>query len=173
MKNKQMISIIMALSAMVLAAGCGSSGDARQAAVPAEVSIRETVEVADPQQAMDEIYQLFSERTVTRLDGDLLEGEFGIRETQVVSHWVYVSDNVGKLANVAIIQPLSSERDTVREALYVYKETQAEEYKDYDIIDSYAIAEGAEVFDQGDFVILLMLPDNDAGREIIDKYIPS
>jgi hypothetical protein len=139
----------------------------------ADASMKETVLVADPAGAVEEIYGGISgEPVLTELDPEGLEGVMGISPFQVMSSVAYTSDPCGGLCDVAIVEPAEGQVDAVREALIEYGVQRADSFKNYDILGAYDIASNARVYSQGDFVIMLMLPDNEAAVGIIDRYLP-
>ena len=54
------------------------------------------------------------------------------------------------------------------------KDDRINEFRNYDVYDSYDIAMGAEIYEAGELVIMLMLSEDDkaAAKEIIDYYLP-
>ena len=53
------------------------------------------------------------------------------------------------------------------------QEERIREFTDYDIYNSTEISENALIFNQGGYIIMLMLEDNQAARTIIEEYIPN
>lgn len=164
-----------AMAAMLLLAlpltACQNNDNA-QAAALSEVSIRATVEAADPEAAAAAIYETLPEREVTLLDDDELLELVGIDPDSITDYLAYYSDASSGLSDMIFIIPKSNNRDQIREQLYAYQAVRAESFRNYDILNAYSIASGAIVYDQGDYLILLMLPDNEAAQELIDNYIP-
>lgn len=150
-----------------------AQGVVRSAVMTADSAMKETVLVADPAGAIDEIYsELDSQPKLTEITPDSLEGVLGISTNQVVSFVGYVSDPRGGLCDLVIIEPAAGQTDAVREALFQYGVQRADSFKNYDILNAYAIASGTNVYNQGEYVVMLMLPDNEAAAEIIDRYMP-
>ena len=129
--------------------------------------------VADPQRAVEAIHQSLETARVEKVAIEDFDQVFGIAPYMVVDAVAYVSDPVGGLCDVVIVFPARGMTDQVREALNQYTTLRADSFRNYDILNSYYIASNAIVFEQGDFVVMLMLPDNTAGREIIDLYLPA
>ena len=161
-------------------AACGglraeNGSDEEIQAVAAEADLPEDAApvVADPQRAVEAIYESLENARVDRVPVEQLDEVFGIPPYMVVDAVAYISDVVGGLCDVVIIYPAPGMTDQVREALNQYTTLRADYFRNYDILNSYYIASNAIVFEQGDFVVMLMLPDNTAGREIIDLYLPA
>lgn len=60
----------------------------------------------------------------------------------------------------------------VRDALEQVKLNRAKEFENYDVYDAHQIAQDAVIYEQGGYLIMLMLADTDAARDVIDQYIP-
>ena len=71
-----------------------------------------------------------------------------------------------------IIKPTEGEDENVREAMKTWQESRIRAFSGYDIYNSTEISENAMIFRRGDYLVMLMLEDNDAARSIIDEYIP-
>ena len=52
------------------------------------------------------------------------------------------------------------------------KLNRAKEFENYDVYDAHQIAQDAVIYEQGGYLIMLMLADTDAARDVIDQYIP-
>lgn len=163
----------LALVLPVLALGGCSSRRAEAADAPVgEVSIRQAVTEADPQGAVDAVYAALPDAWPTPVSATEFERHFADVADKVESYYGCTSDPGGGLSDLLILKPRSGERDLVREALHLYQEKRVREFENYDILDSYTIARDAQVYDQGDYLILVMFGDNAAVQEIIDGYIP-
>jgi len=138
-----------------------------------EGAIGEPVKILDPQSAVAALYETLGNGNTERVDQDRLYEVFGLDPDIIVSAVAYVSDVTGGLRDVAIVEPAPGKADQVREALNQYRMTRAASFRNYDILNSYSIATNAAVFYQGDYVVMLMFPDNDAARVILDQYIPN
>lgn len=173
MTNTCKIFLLPLAVALLFMTGCQSAQEPLPRAVMMpEVSIRETVDAAEPEKAVAEIHELFSECKATELDDVEMEDRLGISGEDVREHHIYLSDPKSGLVDLVILLPVQDKRDALRESLYRYRDRCVEEYRNYDILNSLSIAQEAQVFDQGDYLILVMTPDNEAAREIIDKFIP-
>lgn len=167
-KNKAFI-LSLALILMIFP-GCAKR-EAVVAVALDEASIKEAVVVAQPQKAVDKIYESLTAKAES-IVAARIKDRLGIERAHVVECYGKISDPNEGLADVAIILPEELKREDVRLALSKYKESRMAEFENYDILDAYSIAQNAVIYDQGEYVIMLMLADNDSARKIIDENIP-
>ncbi len=175
MKKNAILSCAgLLLTSALLLTGCGSKTAEKntRAAIHSEVSIKEAVADADPRGAAEAIYEAMENNQAQELDAKGLLDYYTITAAEVSSFVVFRTDAKNGLCDLAIISPASGTRDKIRDALYLYKERRMEEFRNYDILDAFTIAQNAVVLDQGDYVVLLMLPDNETAQELLDSYIP-
>lgn len=167
---------LMGIAMLVLSvalSGCASQPEEEAAAAATyPVSSESKLTAADPSGAVKAVYATLKEHKEEKLNAETAEEIVGISSSEVVELHAYVSDVKYGLCDIIIAKPLTSNRDDVREYLYKYKEQRIREFENYDILNAYSIAQNAVVYDQGDYVILLMLEDNEAAKVIIDEYIP-
>lgn len=184
-ENVKMRYGVIRLAAGVVAAaclaGCAPSEaepshqpeEARAVVMAADVEIKKTVLFADPAGAASAIYEsLETVPVLTEVDQNTVEEVFGVESEDVEEVTAYSSDAKSGLCDVALILPKADKADEVREALMQYAALRAESFKNYDILGAYSIAQNTAVFSQGDYVVMLMLPDNDQARDILDAYMP-
>ncbi len=178
---KCVIRLAAGLMAAACLAGCGSAkaesvrqqGEAKAVVMTAEAEIKKTVLFADPIGAAAAIYDsMETEPSLTEVDESTVEEVFGVPAEDVDEVVAYTSDPKNGLCDLALILPKEGKDDEVREALMQYAAVRAESFKNYDILGAYSIAQNATVFSQGDYVVMLMLPDNDQARDILDEYMP-
>jgi len=170
---KQAVYIVASLmAAAFVLSGCSSSNGDAQVAALSEVSIREAVQEPDPQGAAEAVLATLKDRSYEQLDSGELEQYIGISASDTEDFVAFYSDATSGLCDIVFIKPAKGKRDHLREALFTYKEARKSEFENYDILDSSRIAENAVVLDQGDYLVLLMLPDNEAAQDIIDEYLP-
>lgn len=172
---KQKIRMILATLTIGLAlSACGGAPqpDSRAEGSEQEISIREAVTRPTPHLAVEEIYDLLPDARPESITTQLFGQLFPDLRDKVEEYYGCVSDPNGGLADILILLPDPEEKDTVREALLVYQEKRIRQFETYDILDAYNIAKNAVVFDQGDYIVLSMLPDNDAAQDILDRHMP-
>ncbi len=166
--RKYIIFILASIIATSLF-GCGSSRGSQAVMTGAQAS--NTVEVADPQTAVYEIYDSLGAYSAEDITEESLE-DLGIDESHVVECYGKISNPNDGLADVAIILPVEEYREEVHLALSKYKEKRMDEFENYDILDAYSISQSAVIYDQGEYVIMLMLADVEDARDIVDQFIP-
>lgn len=176
LRNQKLYALFLA--AAMLAAFAGCNGKAQPADATAnEVSIREAVTEANPQAAVDAVYDAFPDIA----HGDMPESDYRKQFADVLDlvkeYYIQISSPNDGLGDLLIFKPAQGEdpeqsRDQVREALHQYKEKRAREFENYDILDAYSIARDSVVYDQGEYIILVMFSDNEAVQDIIDDHIP-
>lgn len=169
---KYVISLLLALLLTLSMSACGSTEATESSSeeLPAEETL---ITEADPQAAIDEIYAGI-ERTnglrnasykevedVMGFDIDTIE-EFYIR---------YMETDYGA-SDVYIIKPKEGQEEIVRQAMKDWQEARVRTFIGYDIYNSTSISENAVIFQRGDYLVMLMLEDNDSARAIVEKYIP-
>lgn len=128
---------------------------------------------ADPQAAIDEIYADIDIKEITTADDTFMTETLGFDLWGIDEYYVRYSSGRYGLADVYIIKPFDEDYDTVRENLEALKLDRVRKTENYDILGSYKIAQNAEIFQYGSYLIMLMLEDNGRAAEIIQHYIPS
>ncbi len=164
-------AIIILLALIFVLSGCNSR-DKVQAIEVNETTIKTGVTVADPEAAVDAIYESLPEYTATSLTAYYVKNNLELNSSDVVEYHGKISDSKDGLADVIILLPMEEKREELQLSLSKYKEKRIAEFENYDILDAYSIAQNAVIYDQGEYLIMLMLNDNDAARKIIDLYIP-
>jgi hypothetical protein len=168
LKNKATKMIIFAF-AMLMLAGCARS----QEAVPVLAqATRAAVEVADPDTAVEAIYDTLEDYSAERISEFRTEEQLGLAPEHVAECYGKISDANDGLADVVIILPAEGHSEDVHIAMSKYKEKRMDEFEDYDILDAYSISQNAAIYDQGEYVVMLMLADVEAARELVDYYMP-
>ena len=85
---------------------------------------------------------------------------------------MYTKENYG-VQDTYILRPVSGRESDVREALQRRQDDMIARYDDYDVYGAYEISRNGMIFEQGEYLVMLMHEDNEAVRSIIDQYIPS
>ncbi|MDL2232987.1 DUF4358 domain-containing protein [Ruminococcaceae bacterium OttesenSCG-928-L11] len=175
-KKKNLKYIVCPLCIGVVAAITAACAHIAETPVPTaaamDVNVKAATQLADPEAAIERIYSTLEEYSTVPLDKTAAEKIVGIEADNVVESHVYYSDPKSGLADIVIVKPVEAERISIREGLYIYKERKVQEFENYDILNAHAIAQNAIVYDQGDYVIMLMVEDTEAAKLIIDEYIP-
>jgi hypothetical protein len=160
---------ILFIMAVFLLAGC--SGRQEAAPVLAQAT-KAAVEVAEPQTAIDAIYGSLEDYQAEPLSEFRTEEQLGLAPEHVAECYGKISDANDGLADVVIILPAEGHSEDVHVAMSKYKEKRMDEFEDYDILDAYSISQEAAIYDQGEYVVMLMLADVEAARELVDYYMP-
>lgn len=169
-----MRTIALALAILTTAAmlsACFANTGSAQVAALSDVSIREAIIEPDPQAAVDAIYAALPNSRTTSLDTYTLD-KIGINTTDIQEYYGCVTDPAGGLSDVIMLLPKFDKREAVLEQLNQYKLQRIREFENFDILDAYSIAQNAIIYNQGDFLILLMLEDNESTQNTIDEYMP-
>ncbi|MCL2068560.1 MAG: DUF4358 domain-containing protein [Oscillospiraceae bacterium] len=136
-------------------------------------NVRETPAVSGPRIALREIYISIGPGNKSELVGmDRLLEIIGITSLPAAEIYARYSDPRGGLADVVIIKPEEESMVEVREALYRYRDRRVAELENFDVLGSLDIAQNAVIFEHGEYVVLLMTPDNDAAQMIISQFMP-
>ncbi len=168
--KKILIFLLICLS-LCLFAGCGGSqADPAQEQGP---EIADPLDEADPAGAIEKIYADIDMKGLSDATADDLAEQFSIDTSLVGDFYVRYSSGRYGVADVFILQPINSDSTPqIREELEQVKLNRIREFEHYDIYNSYEIAQDAQIFEQGGYVIMLMLENMDDARAVIDHYIP-
>ena len=112
-------------------------------------------------------------KEITADDDTLMEETLNFDLWEIEEYYVQYSSGRYGIADVYIIKPYSEDYDSVRENLEQIKANRIQETESYDVLDSHKIAQNAQIFQYGSYLIMLMLEDNEAAASIIEKYIPA
>lgn len=168
---KRIISLFCILTACLSLAACGENSTQARANTE-DVASADSPQQANPSKALEEIYTAIDIRDVSKGTKEILNDKFFIAPDLVEeAHFNYTSGRFG-VSDVFILKPAKDQMSQVKELLQQVKAIRVKEFSNYDIYNSKTIAEEALVYEQGEYVILLMLEDTDTAKEIINKYIP-
>lgn len=175
MNLKAKISIVLAATILVAGAatGCNTQNDqAESMEALYALNVKEAPVAADPSGAIDGIYSSLDDYEAVEMNDEQLEKFTGINDEFALEVYGMRSDPKSVLADVIVVKPLPGVREEVRTMLGKYKSERMKEFENYDILDAYSISKSAVIYDQGEFLVLLMLEDNDDAQNIVDEYIP-
>lgn len=128
---------------------------------------------ADPEGAIEKIYENIDIKEISAADDTLMEETLGFDLSTIEEYYVRYSSGRYGLADIYIVRPVEEKYDAVREQLEEIKYNRIASTADYDVLDASKIARGAEIFQYGGYLIMLMLADNNAAEAVIETYIPS
>lgn len=163
--------IIVAILVASVFTGCGGENKAIAQDKFYAVEVKESPVSADPQQAIEAIYA-DHEYIAEELTESYLAKNTNINIDNLIEVFGKISDAKGVLADIIILKPLPGVRDDVRNQLNLYKENRIKEFENYDILEAHDIAKNAVVYDQGEYLILLMTEDNAQAQTLVDEHIP-
>ena len=123
-------------------------------------------------QALEEIYETVDVRGLAFANRDQLKNKFFINPDYLEEfHVKYASGRYG-VADVFLLKPYPEYRADVRESLEQVKVSRVKEFENFDIYNSYRIAQDAVIFEQGEYVVMLMLDDTETARAVINRHLP-
>ena len=129
------------------------------------------VEVDNPEAAIEEIYSEITINGIEDIDEEILTDKFEINMDDVDQYWAkYSAKNYG-VSDMFIIKPIEGSEENIEEAFESIKKIRIEEFTNYDVYNSLEITKKSVIYTQGDYIIMLMLEDNNRAKEIINKYI--
>ena len=176
MKNKKILFSVIAAILLLVFCGCANNGENNEDINPEEFSY----DMLDLSIVADEIYQkiVISELTAKSVikaeDKTFLEEQFYLELKDLVSYDIRYAEGSYGAADVAIIRVKEGKADSVMESLENRKDDRISEFRNYDVYDSFDIAMEAEIFKEGELVIMLMLSEEDKtiAKETISYYLP-
>ncbi len=169
---KQLIAMLLALVLALAMCACGVSEEKHDSETDTEE--QKTIRtVADPKGALKEIYSNLERKTgLVDADDSIVSDVMGFDLESIDEYHIRYMETDYGASDVYIIKPTEGEEETVREAMKEWQESRIRAFSGYDIYNSTAISENAMIFRRGNYLVMLMLEDNEAARRIIDEYIP-
>ncbi|MCI8624200.1 MAG: DUF4358 domain-containing protein [Provencibacterium sp.] len=168
---KKTIAVLLAALPVALFSACRAEERPPEAEEAAPV-VAEMHAVANPEGALEEIYAGIDIKEIEPADDQLMES-LGFDLWDIEEYAVRYSSGRYGLADVFILRPHVNDYDSVRESLETVKLDRIRKTEEYDVLGSHRIAEEAQIYQYGSYLIMLMLEDNSAAAEIVQRYIPS
>ena len=169
---KRMLALLLVFVLALMCCGCDSTPAEENSAD--EVQQQEVVTEADPKKALDEIYAQLMDRTTGLMNATYAEVRdvmgFDL-ETLEEFYIRYMETDYGA-SDVYILKPVKGQEDTVRQVLKNWQESRVRSFIGYDIYNSTEISQNAVIFQRGDYIVMLMMEDNEVARNILEQYIP-
>ncbi len=175
---KQKLLILAALAALVaiIFCGCSAEEENEEEMNPEEFSY----DMLDLSLVANEIYGKLEISELTRKSVDVITDEVIITEQfyldldNVVAYDIRSASGSYGVADVIIIRAKEGKAEEIMESLENRKDDRINEFRNYDVYNSYEIALEAEIYEAGELVIMLMVSEDDkaAAKEIIDYYLP-
>ena len=176
MKNKIFILAALAALIAVLFCGCSEVEKIEEEQNPEEFSydMLDLSLVANENYGKLEISELTRKSIDVITDETMISEQFYLNIENVISYEIRSANGSYGVADVAIIRVAEGKSGEVIESLENRKDDRINEFRNYDVYDSYDIAMGAEIYEAGELVVMLMLSEDDkaAAKEIIDYYLP-
>ncbi len=169
--NKKLLSLIISLCLITAPLyGCSSKNENQQNEQQSTVQSANTDEELLAN-VINEIYSKIDNPSLSDATDDMLQELFFLNPDDVESYAVRYTDFKYGVSDVMIIKPKADKKQNVVSSLETRKKTRIAECENYDIHNSYEIAQKAEIYERGGYVIMLMLEDNASAKKIIERYI--
>lgn len=171
-----MLLALLAALLVLIFCGCSAEEENDEEINPEEFSY----DMLDLSFLVDEIYkgldlsELTKESISVITDETLLTEQFYLDLEGVISYEIRSAEGKYGVADVAVIRVKEDSADSVMDSLEMRKDDRINEFLNYDVYDSYEVALEAEIYQAGELIVMLMLPQDDiiAAKEIIDYYLP-
>lgn len=175
MKNMMKLCALL-MAAVLVFGGCKKQEEGSSEDNPTDFSY----DMLDISTIADEIYDLatlgeLTAASVQRVtDETTLSEQYYLNLDDVIAMDVRSAEGKYGVADVAIIRVKEGKGDEVIDSLERRKDDRINEFSNYDVYDSYAIAMNADVYQTGELVVMLMLDDDakTAARALIESYLP-
>lgn len=147
----------------IILVGCSSNNDTPSSTPESSVDINAVIsEIFDREDAPNFLDDLTKE---------------SLQQTMNISSDMY-DEMAGKIGNgrfsiedALIIKPVDGQKDAIIEALNQHKKNRMNTFEQYNVQGDFEKSKNALIYEQGDYVIMLLLDDNIKAKEIINKYI--
>lgn len=166
--------VMALLLACCLLLGACSAQESSQQSQPGEDSPGEQTAIeAQPEKALEEILAL-QNSDLGLVEPDLEETAelLGLEEEDLEESYAFYKDKDFGAGDVFLLKPAQGEKETVRQALKDWQEERVRSFSSYDIYNSAAISQNALLFEWGNYLVLLMVEDNEAARALVETYLP-
>lgn len=125
----------------------------------------------DFSETLDEIYKDCNIFGLTLATDEDMEELFEFDLSQIEDYTVKFSSKNYGVADIFIIKPKEEFEQDIFENLRKIKDRRVDEFENYIIYDSLSIAKNAEIYSRGDYIIMLMIQNQDQAKELINKLI--
>jgi hypothetical protein len=172
---KHIIALLLALLVLLSLCSCNSAEQKEEFPQESTESQNEApvITEADPQTALEEIYAQLDRHTgLVDADAAIVSDVMGFDMKTIDEYYIRYMETDFGASDVYIIKAKNGKQETVCQALKDWQESRIRSFSGYDIYNSTEISENAVIFTRGEYLIMLMLEDNEAARSIIEQYIP-
>ncbi|MBR5485708.1 MAG: DUF4358 domain-containing protein [Oscillospiraceae bacterium] len=163
-----LIMVLVAVCTMAVMTACSGASNSDEVGKTHVQPLK-----ANPQGAIEEIYAGCSIKNLGRATDTEAVEEIGLSLEDVRTHYIMYSKGNYGVKDTYIVSPIPGHEAQVKAQLEARQDAMIRQYEHYDIYESYSISLGAVIYEQGEYIIMLMHDDNDAVRDVIDRYIPS
>ena len=169
------IFLLILIVPLLFLGGCtrdpqAAPAEARAITAGAETSDEETGPMS-PEEALDEIFADIEVRGVEEPTPQLLFEKFGVSEDLYLNCYARCSNGRYGLADAFIFEPMPGREDELREALEQVKTNRIVEFKNYDIYNALENAENGQIFQAGDYLVLIMIENCDEVRSVLELHL--
>lgn len=131
----------------------------------------ESQEVNSIDDVLDKIYENNTIAGIEKAKKEDMEDIFGFDMTYIDEYYVrYSAKNYG-LSDIFVIKTDEDHQQDVFETLTKIKEDRVEQFQNYIIYDSLDIAKKAEIYTKGDYVIMIMVKNQDGAKVLLDNFL--
>ena len=170
LKKAAAFLVILCLTAAL--AACGSSS--AQSPGPGAPSSHAQVTDDQLQDLLDKIYETCPDiMGVTEVDAGAAADILGLEPSaydQLAARQSLARFNIG---DVVIVHPTDGSTEAIMEGLEAYRQSREDLFQNYNVAGDYEKAQNAEIYQQGGYVVLVMLADNAPAIELIDGLLGS
>ena len=172
---------ILKTTALILAfifvfSGCNKQTETDEEENPLGFSyeILDFVMVADEIYKSAEISDLTLGSVDTVTNKTTLEEQYYLDLKKIEDYEIRSAEGKYGVADIAIIHVKEGFANDVMDSLELRKDDRINEFRKYDVYNSYSIAMNAEIFQEDELVVMLMLDEDTKANahKIIDSYLP-
>ena len=175
MKNKMLKISALILTFIILFSACKNQNEQTEEENPIGFSY----DMLDFSIIADEIYKEadISELTLESVEKvtnkTTLEEQYNLNLKNIEEYEVRSAEGKFGVADIAIIRPKDGFADEVIASLEERKDDRINEFRNYDVYNSYSISMNAEIYQADELVVMLMFDEdtNENAKKIIDSCI--
>ncbi len=130
--------------------------------------------IADEIYKSAEISNLTLESVETVTNKTTVEEQYYLDLKKIGDYEIRSAEGKYGVADIAIIHVKEGFANDIMDSLETRKDDRINEFRKYDVYNSYSIAMNAEIYQEDELVVMLMLDDDTKAQahKIIDSYLP-
>ena len=175
MQNRVKKLLAAMLVFLLLLGGCAAQDDGPETEVKSDIDY----DALDLSALADEIYKNIEISDLTRnsvakiTDKTTLKEQFYLDFDKIESYEVRAAEGNFGVADLMLLHVKADCAADVMAAIENRKDNRINEFSRYDVYDSYEIALGAEIYQDGELVVMLMFSEDGktAAKNTIDKFL--